>query len=354
MDNLSSLFGHLATRFASHPENLATEALLYILKNTNLGNSLFTSYMSRFEDDFPKVTRFSSQVVSEENAIPDMVGTDKTGSPVIIVENKFWAELTPNQPLGYLPLLPNNGASALCFVCPQERIHVLNGELNRLVEGSGQYPKYENIQKSDDIIFNRVIDQKYLLVTSWRKVLADLKNLIDPIEERSQLDDLHQLNGLCEEMDQQGFFPLREHEIGNLEIPKRVLNYLDLIDAIYEELKSQEIATGDGLQKTSTGKWSGRYMNFRKKGEYVGRLALDFESWQKFGRSPIWLSFVDAEWGRGREGSELLAKFNVEIFELGGGCCLPVYLSPNTDRRKIIEDASHQIEEIVKILIPGT
>ena len=354
MNPTNSLFGHLAARFSSHPENLATEALLYILKKSNSGNTLFTKFLSEFEDAIPTVVSFSSQVSSEGKTIPDMVGTDNTGSQVVIIENKFWAELTPNQPLGYLPLLPENGASALIFVCPQERIYVLNAELGRLVEKSGQYPQYENLQKLDDIIYNQVSDQKYLMVVSWRRVLADLENLIDPVSERPLLEDLHQLNGLCEEMDQQGFAPLREHEIGNLEIPKRVLNYLDLNDAIYEELKIQEIATGEGLQKASTGKWSGRYMNLRKRGEYIGRLALDYEAWRTFGRSPIWLSFVDDKWGRGREVSELLGKSNIDIFELEDSFGFPVYLLPNTDRRQIVEDAARQIGKIVKILYPDT
>ena len=354
MSNSDTLFGHLAGRFSSHPENLATEALLYILKKSKAGNDLFARYLSELEDEFPTVVRFSSQVSSEGQTIPDMVGTDNTGNQVLIVENKFWAELTPNQPLGYLPLLPENGASALFFVCPQERLYVLNAELGRLVEESGQYQKYENVRKSDDIISNKVSDHKYLMVVSWRKIITDLENLIDPIEERGLIDDLHQLNGLCAEMDQEGFIPLRDHEIGNLEIPQRVLNYLDLVDAIYEELRVQGIASGEGLQKSSTGKWSGRYINVRKKDEYGGRLALDFEAWRKFGRSPIWLTFPDSNWGKGREVAELLGKSNVDVFEFGDSFGLPINLAPNADRRQIVVNAARQIREIVEILYPNT
>ena len=100
MNTSDTLFGHLALRFSSHPENLATEALLYLLNNSRDANGLFPGYLSGFGQDFLPVTRFSSQVSSDDNTIPDLVATDVAGNKIFIVENKFWAELTPNQSVG--------------------------------------------------------------------------------------------------------------------------------------------------------------------------------------------------------------------------------------------------------------
>ena len=113
MNTSDTLFGHLALRFSSHPENLATEALLYLLNNSRDANGLFSGYLSGCGQDFPPVTRFSSQVSSDDNTVPDLVATDIAGNKIFIVENKFWAELTPNQSVGYLPLLSKQAPSAL-------------------------------------------------------------------------------------------------------------------------------------------------------------------------------------------------------------------------------------------------
>ena len=56
---------------------------------------------------------FSSPVSSNDDTIPDLVATDIAGNKIFIVENKFWAKLTPNQPVGYLPLLSKQAPSAL-------------------------------------------------------------------------------------------------------------------------------------------------------------------------------------------------------------------------------------------------
>lgn len=353
MHNSGTLFGHLATRFSSHPENIATEALLYILNNSDRGNDLFARFLADFEDLLPAITRFSSQVSSDDNTIPDMVGMDASGNRVLIVENKFWAELTPNQPLGYLPLLSKNGPGALVFICPQERIHVLNAELERLVNESGQYPDYQNIRKLDDAVSNRVSEHHYLIITSWRRIIADLESLLDPIKERTILNDLQQLNGLCEEMDREGFIPLRDLETGNLDIPRRVLNYLDLIDAICEEAHTQGNLSFEGLRQAATGRWSGRYVWIRKKDEFGARLALDFEAWRKHGRSPIWLSCFYADWGRGKEFEELIKSSDKLYFELGDSVGLPIHLLTNADRRQVVEDCSRQIGLIAQIIFPG-
>jgi hypothetical protein len=87
-------------------------------------------------------------VSSEDETIPDLVGTDGEGDNVFVVENKFWAELTSNQPLGYLPLLPKSKSSALFFVCPEKRLATLHSELIRLINETGNYGDREIIQET--------------------------------------------------------------------------------------------------------------------------------------------------------------------------------------------------------------
>ena len=169
MSTSNTLFSHLAARFSTSQENLATEALLYLLRNSRNANDLFARYLAVTGDDFNPVEQFSSQVSPDGDTIPDLVATDATGTNIFIIENKFWAELTSNQPLGYLPLLPPNLSSALFFVCPEKRLEVLRAELFRLIDDSGQYEHSATIQQTEDVVVNRITDSQYMVIVSWRR-----------------------------------------------------------------------------------------------------------------------------------------------------------------------------------------
>ena len=356
MNTSDTLFGHLALRFSSHPENLATEALLYLLNNSRDANGLFAGYLSGSGQDFPTVTRFNSQVSSDDNTIPDLVAIDEAGDNIFIVENKFWAELTPNQPVGYLPLLSKETPSALFFVCPEKRLSVLEAELGRLISSSSEYPNYQHMQRSEDIALSRLTGTQFLVVVSWRRLLADLEVLLDPIAERTLVADLHQLKGLCDQMDQEGFIPLRTNETGNMEIPRRIINYSDLIDDIVNELRESGDVSTDGLARSSTAEFTGRYIDIRKRDEFGGLLALDFVAWRKFGRSPIWLEFNSSEWGKAQEVTALLSRTDLDFIDLAAssarpGVGIPITLMPNADKRKVIKNCASQIRKIADILL---
>ena len=359
MNTADTLFGHLALRFSSHPENLATEALLYLLNNSRHANDFFGRFLSGFENDFPTITRFNSQVSSDENTIPDLVATDIAGNSVFIVENKFWAELPPNQPLGYLSLLSAEIPSALFFVCPEMRLPILEAELAHLVSNSGEYPDHRNVLKTEDLTVTSLTKTMFLAVVSWRRLLADLEMLLDPITERTLVDDLHQLRGLCEQMDGEGFIPLRTNETGNVEIPRRVMDYSELIDQIVNELREHGDVSTDGLVRSSTTEFTGRYIHIRKRDEFGGLLALHFGAWRKFGRSPIWLNFNSSEWGKAHEANALLSKTDLYLIDLAScsswrGVGTPVTLMPNVGKRKVIENCAMQIREIADVLLNGS
>jgi hypothetical protein len=353
MSTSNTLFGHLASRFSTHPENLATEALLYLLTNAQNAKDLFARYLAAAGDNFNTVNRFSSQVSSDGDTIPDLVGTDVTGNSIFIIENKFWAELTPNQPLGYLPLLPPNLSSALFFVCPEKRLRVLQTELFRLIGDAGQYEHSETIQQTGDVVVNRITDSQYMVIVSWRRLLADLEAMLDPIAERTLIADLHQLRGLCEQMDYEGFIPLRTGETGNLEIPRRIIDYRELIDAIVNVLRdSADVATG-GLAAAASAHSSGRYIYLRKRGEFGAYLALDFELWRKFGLSSIWLKFHYTDFGRAEEAAALLsnANFYIDYGANPRAVVTPIMLAHSSDRQKVIQDSAQQIRAINQILL---
>jgi hypothetical protein len=50
---MTSLFGYLLGRFATHPENLAIEALAYTLRNSRTARLAFVAHLSEFVPSLP-------------------------------------------------------------------------------------------------------------------------------------------------------------------------------------------------------------------------------------------------------------------------------------------------------------
>lgn len=105
----TSLFAHLALQFGSQPENLATEALGYVLQHSETARAavrdLVRGLGSTIDDDLTYATQSSG----EDLARPDLVGRSSTGAEPLLIEVKFWAGLTENQPVAYLARLPAGG-----------------------------------------------------------------------------------------------------------------------------------------------------------------------------------------------------------------------------------------------------
>jgi len=230
---------------------------------------------------------------------------------------------------------------------------VLQTELFRLIGDSGQYEHSETIQQTGDVVVNRITDSQYMVIVSWRRLLADLEPMLDPIAERTLITDLHQLRGLCEQMDYEGFTPLRSHETGNMEIPRRIVDYRELIDGIVNLLLDSTDVDISGLQASASAHSSGRYIYLRKRGEFGAYLALDFELWRKFGLSPIWLKFHYTDFGRAEEAAALLSKANFYI-DYGANprsVVTPIMLAHSSDRQKVIEASAQEIRAINQVLL---
>src|SRR5688500_13595819 len=122
-----TLFGHLARRFSSSPENLATESLLYILKRSLPAKSAFFRYLEQTGcTPLPDNLRLTSQSTDKDDqSIPDLVGFDAQNRPIFICESKFWAGLTGNQPVSYLKQLEKASGSLLLIIGPSKRVSLL-------------------------------------------------------------------------------------------------------------------------------------------------------------------------------------------------------------------------------------
>ena len=266
-----SLFAHIVSRSLA-PEPAATQALEYILQDS-LARDAFVGIFA------PIGVSFEPRSVESEKAHgdgqPDLTIYDSTNKHRLFVENKFWAGLTPAQPATYLAQLPKDEeVSGLVFIVPEDRVPSIWVELKRrCAEAKLCTSEEENdgAMPSARLSGNRVI-----AVTDWRRVLDRLAE-IDSVR-----PDVRQLRALSDRMDVDAFLPVRADELTDVEVPRRLINYADLVEPIVEELKARGSADTQGLKPTHGYHTAGRYLMMR------GRLGLwlgvDLDAWRDSGR----------------------------------------------------------------------
>ena len=121
----TTLFAHIAPRLTDRIEDVAVEALGHILSNSEAARSALEETVGLGGAIVGPIDRVQTQVTGEEGARPDLVGFDDKGTKRVLIEAKFWAGLTPNQPNQYLKQLPRGRPAALLFVAPARRIPML-------------------------------------------------------------------------------------------------------------------------------------------------------------------------------------------------------------------------------------
>lgn len=126
-----TLIGHLALKFHSHPENLATEGLCFLLKRSPAARKMLRDIVAGRGVDGPEGLLYETQATDKQDGSrPDVVGYDDQGHPRVVLEAKFWGGLTAHQPVTYLGRLPMQGG-ALLLVLPAAGMEVVWAELLR-------------------------------------------------------------------------------------------------------------------------------------------------------------------------------------------------------------------------------
>ena len=113
-----AILADLVGRFGVGPENVATEALNLILKGSKGTRKAFIRFCAQSAVELPEDLSFRTQVSSEEYGQPDLVGRSDEGN-VLIIEAKFDAGFTENQPVAYFEHFAVAGL--LLFVVPEYR-----------------------------------------------------------------------------------------------------------------------------------------------------------------------------------------------------------------------------------------
>ena len=346
---MSSLLAHLATLFPGFPaENLATEALAYIVNKR-------TSFREAFTDQFvsdpnsSRPTRYTTQAVGDGLARPDIIGQTDGIDEQIIIEAKFLAGLTENQPVAYFRRLSPHPNATLAFLVPESRVASLWRELEDRF--NKEKVNLSPVQRMSDGCWQASFDDgRRFLVLSWRHVLAALATHADEIADDETASDIAQLNGLAELMDGEAFIPLRPEELTDHHVARRILNLGDLAQSIAKQLIAEEVSperSPRGRLIESRGP-NGHYVELNGA---VGAVIFDPAAWAEHKTSPIWLRFVDDPGGNLQVARELLrdsGKENSAVHQ-GKTVWLPIPLLPAVEQQQVIDSAVAHIAKIFHI-----
>ena len=287
MNEDRTLLSHLTLKFASSPENIATEALRHILESSAAARGALRGLLQDGGADVGPIARVSTQAGDAEGRIPDLAVFDKQGVERGLVEAKFWAGLMKSQPVGYLRRLPQDRPTALLFLAPALRRYRLWDELRNRVLKAGM--ELGASHETPELRSASVGGKRSLMLTSWTALLDRIAREADT--EAGTLADIAQLRGLTDHMDGGDFLPLRPEELGP-EFARRMLGLQRLIDRAARQGKKDGWANLDGVAVTPKATGYGRYMKLGSASGWAGAwFGVDCRLWAGRRATPLWLQF---------------------------------------------------------------
>jgi hypothetical protein len=349
MSESKTVFGNVCSRSA-HPENDSTEALRYILTKSKAAALEFERFVNACGSDIPAISWFESQYVSEDSGIPDLTCLDERGEPRVLVEDKFWAGLTENQPVEYLRLLPKTLEALLLFVVPEARRDSIWQELALRCKCAGI--ELSDSTSTPTLATAKVSELHRLAVTGWHTLLNRLEEALISADDRSTASDVAQLRGLCDAMDSQAFLPLRADEITNINVPRRMIDYSNLVQEIADVAVQQGTCSRENLRPTHRWYGAGTYLWLGKLGMWFG---VDAERWGRWGVSPIWCEFSpDENFGKARIVRERLRGWNVSLpqraYDDGRSVVIPIVLQCGVEKHVVTKLAVEQLRQLRGLL----
>ncbi|MCY4078621.1 MAG: hypothetical protein OXF54_00130 [Caldilineaceae bacterium] len=344
----TTLFAHIAQWLTYRIEDVAVEALGHILSQSLAAREALTDALKDGCIDVGSLDRVETQEIGDEREIPDLSSYDEDGIKRVLIEAKFWAELTKNQPNQYLKQLQadrKGRAAALLFVAPRARLETLWPELRRLAEE--KKPKFilNDTFETGDLRSASIADGKLrLLLTSWAALLGRMEAQAFTAGDTTAEADIKQLRGLTDRMDGDAYLPLQQEDLKS-EFPSHMLDLAQLADDATRHAIKNCWANTEGARATPQRRGYGRYVSIGGVGTWFG---IHTEGWARHSDTPLWPSFHETY----RENLEQ-AKLDGEWVEIGGRLCIPMELPNVAEYNKVLNSVVNCLGSFAKLFDPS-
>ena len=346
----NSVFGHLAQQFATHPENLATEALAFVLRRSSVASRALVRFFESTGASFDDELYFRTQAADVDSAIPDLVGISGDNQQVVICEAKFWAGLTDNQPVTYLNRMPR----LLIFVAPAKRLQTLWFEVGARCDAAGIKLQSRAINEDELVVAKVESDDRLLAVTSWRAILDTLESALTSHGDSESASDVAQLRGLCDQMDSVAFLPLRSEELSPT-IAIRNLQFNDVVDELTDRLAAKGIASLAGFRATPI---RDGYLRYMQVSEFGWVLQVNYKLWSSVRETPLWLDIQNrppqGNWEYSPEARDRLAslerEFPSRLIRSANSLLVPLRIPFGVEKNTVVDFVFEQLLEIDRLL----
>lgn len=330
--NRYSLLARVAPGLTSQLENLATESLLYLLERYDSAREAFVDLATTMGYAGPSDLRFTSQIHMQNGSIPDLVGATTDGTNALLVESKFWASLTPNQPTGYLDLLTEDGEGMVLFIAPKDRHEKLWKELKARCLRAGFEVSDETSEPSNWLAAH-ISGGKRLACVSWSFVLGHLEEHLIVAGEYRGAEEVWQLEGLCKKIE------------APPELDEQQLQ--SIVSEVAIRLSAKGILDTTGY---SVGQGARYYRRFGTVSGHINWFVGYIEEYaERYRESVLWFGGPSRDIG-GRIVLSAVEEILTRAYELNQEIIFPLEVDDRMARESIIQSLVTQVEGIAKLI----
>lgn len=342
---MKSLLGQFYNRIKGSQEDVASESLAYILKNSLRARQAINNIIKVHTGLIFTDLKYKTQKVGTNLERPDITGINEDGKVNLLIEAKFWASLTANQPNTYLQNLPDS--SVLIFLVPTLRIRSIFAEVLARVKNG--FPDLE--VDTENLIIKINPTNKCILIKSWDEILRTIKSELIQENNTGLISDIDQIIGFCNIIDNNSFQPIVDLDLSP-SIPKKITAYYDIVDKVVDEITNRIYqASTQGLQRSPQKYGYQRYFTI---GDIGFGMSLKMELWAEYADTPFWLSIAETKksWKSSdrflRNCEKVASLQNRKLVEIDNVSFLSLKPLLNETEDNVINDLATQVELILK------
>jgi len=353
---MQTVFSHIIQkRFSGVNEDVATDALSFLIDNYDGANNSIQKLLTSIVPEMPPLIFKTQQ--AEGSIRPDMWGYEDA-TPRVLIENKFWAGLTDNQPVAYLKKLAScPQPSTLLFIAPAAREHTLWRELcRRLLDANISFTEAESSSGVAHTMGTEL--GPMLAIATWSSVIALLEQ--ECINNPAAIGDLAQLKALCLAADLDAYLPLSSEVLTDQRTPALIMQLFNIVQSATDLAVSENVVYVKDLRPQASWDRTGRYVRLSGPNGLVTWFGVHFVLWKQTGETPFWLYFHDGFYRNAKQIRQLIepwAKINNQLIadinngDLAVGLAVP-YQTEKSEVIRVLVDKIAEIGNIVEALEP--
>ncbi len=341
MTQESTFLGFIAQRHTIGLEDVATDALSFILSRSASARQALADFLGDDHGPLP-IAKVQTWMTDTQGAVPDLACLDDKDNIVTLIESKFWAPLTPHQPVTYWEGLPTNLRSVLLFLAPDVRVNqgTLWDELESRLRDAGH--ELLSVCRGNGRITAPSKDgQRRLMLATWQQLLDCMAQRAEKDGDTRACFEIVELQGLAASAIK-GDRPIRDENLKQL---------------IAEAISHGEQSGWADTKGLSVGRgygYYGRYICFAGAEAWLG---IDYRFLKQMPGKPLWLWFFRDH------SADALVKFEeipnrVKGWEeaglqwRNGDLYLPIVLPVGADRDQILDAIVSQLARIAELIDP--